>query len=1185
MSEGSILSKTYSLPELNETTHIAFDPLCIRKKSNWSIVKPEYKLDDADFSPDLFLQDMPVCSPKLDSLIKKIRELDERDRKKYGKLFKHFIFSDIKTGGQGAKMIAAGLISNGWTLGYHSENKDRMDKKKRAANWGPLRLLSEEELDRERSFYLLSSVALYEKPIPVKMKKEMLSRFNSRPDNIYGENIRIMVMDSGFKEGIDLFDVKYIHIFEPSISSADQKQVIGRGTRTCGQKGLEFHPTRGWPLEVYIYDLEIPDILRKSLLDSATGQELLMKAMNANIRLANFGYDIERLTVFGSVDYELNKNVHHFSVDLEDLGEDEILFGGAHRKYGEKKGDVFTRFRDQSYNGHSEMVSYVNTYYGSFSWPHVKMENLCLEPAQKQSSVLSFTPTQEFIRNYFKPSAQIKGMLLYHSVGTGKTASAIAAASTHFESEGYTILWVTRTTLKTDIWKNVFDQAAHEGIRRRILNGENIPTEQNERMRLLSKAWRIRPLSYKQFSNLVSKKNQYYNQLVKENGAIDPLRKTLLIIDEAHKLYGGGDLSSLERPDMPELHQALMTSYSVSGADSVRLLLMTATPITENPMEIVQLVNLCKPLEKQMPDSFELFSETYLKEDGTFREQGEKKYLDDIAGYVSYLNREKDARQFSQPIIKRVMVPIVSNAQMKEIEDFDKYIARNENDKEILELQQVMEETTERLEGQLAEMDKTQFQSLQKMCDTSPFDSLPKKKCNTVVRENIRSLVQEVKIYIQSIKDSNKQIKDNLKMVRTRQQKKLQQIQDHIEKYPERFEKYRMSAYYALRNSCSSLVRNSEEFLNAVKDIPEIQELDREIQAGKEEIERLKNQTKIEVDILQKKIKGMKQMLKTDLISIERAIIELSMRTCQTSLKKLKNKTSDRTQKIQQMETHIRDCEKGKKGVLANIRKTIKKKKKDEKRQQKADAKKIRELKKTIRKHGEGIEEIEDGEIRDMVERRKVLIERDLLALSDENKEKREKEIERLEEIDSKPPKPPKTMLTDRLTKEMDKRHKQHALKTQKLQLRITKKERELSLLKEDLRKHLEGMDISTHEVVPEDVFILREPEPIVVKKTRKNREKTQEKAQEKVIKAQVKAQEKSQEKVLRAQVKAQEKAQEKAIKEQVKAQEKAQEKAIKEQVKAAEKAFKAQEKTRKLQEKAAEKARKTRKQMGVVVP
>ncbi|MEC8042546.1 MAG: hypothetical protein VX181_17900, partial [Pseudomonadota bacterium] len=46
----------------------------------------------------------------------------------------------------------------------------------------------------------------------------------------------------------------------------------------------------------------------------------------------------------------------------------------------------------------------------------------------------------------------------WHSVGTGKTCSGVSIASSSFEREGYTILWVTRTTLKGDVWKNIFDQ-------------------------------------------------------------------------------------------------------------------------------------------------------------------------------------------------------------------------------------------------------------------------------------------------------------------------------------------------------------------------------------------------------------------------------------------------------------------------------------------------------------------------------------------------------------------------------------------------------------------------------------------------------------------------------------------------------------------------------------------------------
>lgn len=78
----------------------------------------------------------------------------------------------------------------------------------------------------------------------------MLAEYNSRPENVYGQSMRFIVFDSGFKEGIDLFDVKYVHIYEPSMTLADLKQTVGRATRTCGQKGLRFQPGIGWPLYV-----------------------------------------------------------------------------------------------------------------------------------------------------------------------------------------------------------------------------------------------------------------------------------------------------------------------------------------------------------------------------------------------------------------------------------------------------------------------------------------------------------------------------------------------------------------------------------------------------------------------------------------------------------------------------------------------------------------------------------------------------------------------------------------------------------------------------------------------------------------------------------------------------------------------------------------------------------------------
>jgi SpoVK/Ycf46/Vps4 family AAA+-type ATPase len=395
-----------------------------------------------------------------------------------------------------------------------------------------------------------------------------------------------------------------------------------------------------------------------------------------------------------------------------------------------------------------------------FKWTDVKMENNCAPKSGGAHEIMTYTPTQDFIRHFFTPENPLKGMLLYHSPGSGKTCSAIAAASSSFEQTGYTILWVTRTTLKTDIWKNMFDQICSETIKTRLETGdiEKIPDENAKRMRLLSKSWSIRPMSYKQFSNLVSKANNFYKALVKKNGEIDPLRKTLLIIDEAHKLYGGGDLSSLERPDMNVLQNSIQQSYEISGHNSVRLLLMTATPITQNPMELIQLINLTKPLPYQMPQGFEEFSRVYLDEYGRFTPEGEQLYLDNIAGHVSYLNRERDARQFAQPIVKYVKTPLIED--IDDAMKFDRSYVRAIMDSEIGDLKKQIDDENAKIDEEFREIKASRFDFLKDKCDEFAGKSL--RQCNKIVRTNIRAIVDDAKAAVKDVKEAIRELKEQI---------------------------------------------------------------------------------------------------------------------------------------------------------------------------------------------------------------------------------------------------------------------------------------------------------------------------------------------------------------------------------------------------------------------------------------
>jgi len=636
-----------------------------------------------------------------------------------------------------------------------------------------------------------------------------------------------------------------------------------------------------------------------------------------------------------------------------------------------------------------KMRTYISKYFGQYKWEDVKMENLCAEKNGQSggaASILNYTPSQNFIRNYFKPTAPVKGMLLHHSVGTGKTCSAIAAASTNFEPAGYTILWVTRTTLKNDIWKNMFGQVCNESIRSKIVNGETIPDDPKKQMRLLSKSWRIRPMSYKQFSNLVSKQNDFYKRLVKENGEVDPLRKTLLIIDEAHKLYGGGDLSSLERPDMVALHNSLMNSYAISGQDSVRLLLMTATPITETPMELIKLINLCKPMDQQMPHTFDVFSSRYLNEEGHFTQKGEHEYLNNIAGHISYLNREKDARQFSQPIVKRIMVPIASDAQLEKMSQYDKFIFKSFASENVLKLKEQVEKTNEKLKGELSEMGKERFNYLKTICNE---EEIPMKLCKKIVNKNIKELTGEIKEYIKSIKYQLEVIKNEIKKASSEKTQGLEKIKKNIEANPEEFEKYKSSTYFLLRTLCGKRTKTNKELFDQLQKHPDVIKYNADIREHEDHIKMLKSKLQLDTKAYKSQIKQLKKSLKIPGITdLEKSIIELTIKDHQSNFKTTRKITAKQVKQDLEADTKaIKDINKAKKGIYKTVRKSIKNRLKQQKKELALAKKEEKRLRKTMRKESDIKDNIADEEVKKIVEKYENIIEEEIEEAAEEVEE------------------------------------------------------------------------------------------------------------------------------------------------------------------------------------------------------
>ena len=251
---------------------------CARKLQNWGpqhSIAPEYVFTKKEFNPNKLLEVLPIASPKIKILLETIDKLDNNDRQHKGDLFKHFIFSDIDEGGYGARMVISALIAAGYknmmsdmqTIASPTTDPDRktfvflsskpveyrgkeytVDGYVQAFDTSGRKLM----IDADKNVGLTG-----EKPYKPSMKKYITSSFNAATNN-HGQHIRFIVLDKKFKEGLDLYDVKYSHLLE-AMSPSEEKQAMGRGTRNCGQKNLKFKTGEGWNLHVYRYLLMLPE--------------------------------------------------------------------------------------------------------------------------------------------------------------------------------------------------------------------------------------------------------------------------------------------------------------------------------------------------------------------------------------------------------------------------------------------------------------------------------------------------------------------------------------------------------------------------------------------------------------------------------------------------------------------------------------------------------------------------------------------------------------------------------------------------------------------------------------------------------------------------------------------------------------------------------------------------------------
>ena len=287
-------------------------------------------------------------------------------------------------------------------------------------------------------------------------------------------------------------------------------------------------------------------------------------------------------------------------------------------------------------------------------------------------SKFELMPHQLFVKNFLSAQTPYNSLLLYHGLGTGKTCSAIGIAE---EMRQYMmqvgirdkILVVASPNVQANFRAQLFDESKLEQVFHPTNPGEfhwkldtcvgesllreidptglrNVPREKIvSNITTIIHTW-YEFMGYGQLANYITqttkvKAESGYTEDERRAIELKKIRNTFnhrfLLIDEVH------NITQTENNKLQTTGALLM--QVVKHATSMRLLLLSATPMFDNYKEIIWLTNLMNANDKRsLLDVSDIFDAN-----GEFREpstpggEGGREWLArKLTGYVSYVRGE-----------------------------------------------------------------------------------------------------------------------------------------------------------------------------------------------------------------------------------------------------------------------------------------------------------------------------------------------------------------------------------------------------------------------------------------------------------------------------------------------------------------------------------------------------------------
>ena len=341
-------------------------------------------------------------------------------------------------------------------------------------------------------------------------------------------------------------------------------------------------------------------------------------------------------------------------------------------------------------NNHNDIVEKINTFYDADGSPYRYRDDYIEKNVNDLCSSTTFNlqPHQQFLGQLFNPKTNIKSMLIWHGLGSGKTCTSIVMASAFIKRKKPTVIFAVPKgvlpnfkqeligKISGTVVKSCRDQCIIQGKRQytipqkyikkinqietQISNlTDRLRVEEN-RLQLMNIQNEILKLENElnQYQNIIKNNDIFDNNIVSTKNANVKKRKSTFHLYTHDKFLNqlvkegtleAGPLSReiLAEPGtvlvIDEIHvlvslegskyERLLTGLRYYINKGVRVILLSGTPIFNHPHELALTMNLLRP-NIPFTASKDYFGEQFITHDNKIKNK--LLFQQMCSGYVSY---------------------------------------------------------------------------------------------------------------------------------------------------------------------------------------------------------------------------------------------------------------------------------------------------------------------------------------------------------------------------------------------------------------------------------------------------------------------------------------------------------------------------------------------------------------------